>query len=205
VKSVPRVPNTHHRTRHVLGSGILAVVERSAPLEQSANVHQNLTPELRTARLVLTALQPSDAFEMVAVLSDIELYAFTGGEPPGLGQLQARYQAQVAGSPNPDEDWHNWIVRLAESHVAAGFVQATVTNRQADVAWLIGVGWQGHGFAREAALAMCVWLRLGEIARITAHIHPDHSSSARVAAAIGLQCTGDVDDSGEQVWVSVHK
>ena len=160
------------------------------------------TTVLLTNRLVLTPLEPSDAFEMVDVLADSALYTFTGGEPPGFAQLDERYKSQVAGPSDPGEQWHNWIIRIADSHSAAGFVQATVTNDHADVAWVVGMHWQHNGIAREAAAAMCRWLRTRGIRRITAHIHPEHDASARVATACGLQPTGEVDDDGEVIWVS---
>lgn len=160
------------------------------------------TTVLLTNRLVLTPLEPSDAFEMVDVLADSALYTFTGGEPPGFAQLDERYKSQVAGPSDPVAQWHNWIIRIADSHSAAGFVQATVTNDHADVAWVVGMHWQHNGIAREATIAMCRWLRTRGIRRITAHIHPDHDASARVARACGLQPTGEVDDDGEVVWIS---
>ena len=122
------------------------------------------TTVLLTNRLVLTPLEPSDAFEMVDVLADSALYTFTGGEPPGFAQLDERYKSQVAGPSDPGEQWHNWIIRIADSHSAAGFVQATVTNDHADVAWVVGMHWQHNGIAREAAAAMCRWLVLAAFA-----------------------------------------
>ena len=161
-----------------------------------------LAATLRTARLVLTPLEPADAFDMVDVLGDPALYAFTGGEPPDLERLRARYDAQVAGSPDPGERWHNWIIRMADTGAAIGFVQATVAGERADVAWLTGTAWQGNGFAVEAAGAMCGWLRGAGVRDVTAHIHPGHRASARVATAIGLVPTDVVDDDGERVWVA---
>jgi hypothetical protein len=43
------------------------------------------TAELHTHRLVLTPLQVANAAEIVDVLADPELYAFTGANPPTLG------------------------------------------------------------------------------------------------------------------------
>jgi RimJ/RimL family protein N-acetyltransferase len=160
------------------------------------------TPLLRTNRLTLTLLAVADASVMVAVLADPELYAFTDGEPPSLDQLQARYRAQIAGSPDPAQRWHNWIIRIAETSEAVGFVQATVTQDDADIAWVVGVAWQRQGFAREAAEAMCDWLRATGVRSIRAHVHPDHHVSGRVAAACGLRATGSIADDGEQLWVS---
>jgi hypothetical protein len=56
---------------------------------------------LSSARLCLVPLTVADAAEMVPVLSGAALYAFTGGSPPGLGELRARYTRQAAGH-SPD-------------------------------------------------------------------------------------------------------
>jgi RimJ/RimL family protein N-acetyltransferase len=89
--------------------------------------------------------------------------------------------------------WHNWIVRLRAQGSAVGFVQATVTRDTADVAWLIGVPWQRQRIAVEAASAVCDWLSTQGVRRLTAHIHPDHVASAKVARRLGMVATGDLD------------
>jgi RimJ/RimL family protein N-acetyltransferase len=156
------------------------------------------TETIASDRLVLTPLDVADADEMVAVLSDPALYAFTGGEPPSLDELQVRYRHQTAGSPQADEEWHNWIVRL--EGIAVGFVQATVSGGAADLAWVVGTPWQGQGYATESSRAMRDWLAGSGVERFIAHIHPDHAASAAVAAKLGLRPTGRVDDEGEMIW-----
>lgn len=135
---------------------------------------------------------------MVPVLADESLYRFTGGKAPSLTELQSRYRAQVAASPSKAQIWHNWIIRFEGT--AVGFVQATVTGDTADVAWVVGVEWQGRGIATEASGAMCRWLLDSGVARLLAHIHPDHTASTRVAASLGFRSTGEPDDDGELVW-----
>lgn len=142
---------------------------------------------------------------MVGILADPELYRFTGGSPPTLEELAARYEAQTAGSGTRDEAWHNWIIRLDGS--AVGFVQATVregagSNVSADLAWVVGTGWQNRGLAKEAALAMREWLETDGVDRFSAHVHPSHAASQRVAEVIGLRRTGEKDDDGEEIWDS---
>jgi RimJ/RimL family protein N-acetyltransferase len=161
------------------------------------------SPEaLQTERLLLTPLRVADAIEMVEVLADPELYRFTGDSPPSIEELEHRYRAQVVGSSRKGEVWHNWILRLAESQIAIGFVQATVIGGSAELAWVVGVPWQGQGFATEAAGAMRQWLADHGTTQITAHIHPEHKVSGRVATAIGLRPTGEVDGDGEVIWVA---
>ncbi len=161
------------------------------------------TPRIRTERLELAPLRVSDAEEMVGVLADRALYAFTGGDPPALGALRTRFERLVVGrSADGSQIWHNWIVRRRPGGAAVGTVQATVEAGAptADIAWVIGVPWQGLGYASEAAEALVGWLGEAGVTTVTAHIHPDHRASAVVASRAGLQPTSEMVD-GERVWL----
>jgi RimJ/RimL family protein N-acetyltransferase len=142
-------------------------------------------------------LQVEYAGEMAKVLSDPDLYAFTGGEPPTVDVLKARYRRQLAGPGRPDEHWLNWVIRHEDELV--GYVQATVTGSTAEIAWVIGTAWQGRGYAKEAAVGLAAWLDEQGVGRIIAHVHPDHTASAAVTAAAGLTRTEEMHD-GEHLW-----
>jgi RimJ/RimL family protein N-acetyltransferase len=160
---------------------------------------------LRTPRLRLEPLRVDHAEEMTSVLADPGLYVFTGGGPPTTDELRDRYAAQVRGrSADGSETWRNWIVRLAETGEAIGFVQATITpaTAGADVAWVIGQRWQGRGYATEAARGMVAALADEGVSTITAHVLPENTPSERVAKRIGLAPTDRVED-GERVWEGV--
>ena len=155
-----------------------------------------------SARLSLVPLAVSDAEEMVGVLSADALYTFTGGTPPGLGELRDRYARLAVGrSPDGSQEWCNWIVRREPGGQAVGYVQATImdSGARAEIAWVIGLDWQGHGFASEAARALVAWLDSRGVTIIQAHVHPEHAASAAVARRAGLLPTGHFDD-GEQLW-----
>jgi RimJ/RimL family protein N-acetyltransferase len=159
---------------------------------------------LETPRLRLTAVREADAEEMAVVLGDLRLHEFIGGNPLGAPELRAQYRRWAAGSADPGEIWLNWAVRLRESGDAIGTVQATVTRRAgrppvAEVAWVIGMPWQGQGYAAESAGALVDWLTGAGVAEITACIHPWHRASERVAERTGFKLTGDTVD-GERVW-----
>ncbi len=144
---------------------------------------------------------------MVVVLADPALYTYTGGTPPTLEEVATRFARWADGSPRAGEAWHNWVIRLSDGLVAIGHLQATVLDagasddegRSADIAWVIGTQWQRRGYATEAARALVRWLQSTGVDVITAHVHPDHAASARVAAAATLQPTSDIED-GEVVW-----
>lgn len=162
---------------------------------------------LVTRRLVMRPLRPEDAGEMVSVLSDDRLHAFTGGHPLSAAELERRYLRLAAGaSPTGNEKWLNWIVRQRETGNAIGTVQATVTTSASDpttaqalVAWIIGIPWQRSGFATESAIRLIDWLADKRVTSVAAHIHPEHIASQRVAARAGLVETATVVD-GERVW-----
>lgn len=161
-----------------------------------------VTGPIETARLVLEPLEPGHADEMVAVLADPVLYRHTGGQPPSDDELRRRYELQARGrSDDGTALWLNWIVRERSTGAAVGFVQATVgiAARTADVAWVVGVPFQGRGYAREAAMAMVDRLHDEGVDGVTAHIHPDNAPSEGVARALGLGPTTTVVD-GEVRW-----
>lgn len=162
---------------------------------------------LQTLRLTLEPLSAAHAEEMMPLLADERLYAFTGGQPPTLDELRARYVRQAAGrSPDGVERWFNWIARRREDGVAIGFVQATVAADPpppapltAVLAWALGARFHGQGYAREAAAEMLRWLLTTGVTRGVAYIHPGHTASMGVAHALGMAPTDELVD-GEVVW-----
>jgi len=153
-------------------------------------------------RVLLVPLTVTDAREMVTVLAEDDLYAFTGGRPPTLPELRARFARQVAGySADGMQEWRNWIIRLATDRTAIGYVQATIVDdgRRAEIAWVVGRAWQGQGYATEAAAALVGWLDTRGVTIVEAHIHPHHGASGAVASRAGLLPTGQFQD-GEQLW-----
>ena len=163
---------------------------------------QLIQSTIATSRLMLTPLVVEDAETMVHVLGDERMYEFTGGRAPTFDELRTRYRQLVVGrSPDHSELWFNWVVRTVNDAQAVGVMQATVATEgsSADVAWEVGVPWQGRGIASEAAVAVVDWL-LGEgVPVVRAFVHPDHGASARVAARAGLAPTTELID-GEVMW-----
>jgi len=164
---------------------------------------------ISTGRLTLLPLRAEHADEMAAVLADPALYTFTGGSPPTRQELRARYERQIAGSPDPAVSWCNWVIQLHGPECLAGTVQATVSPGDkpvstgdepvAEIAWVVGTPWQGQGIATEAARALIAWLAQQSVCTVVAHIHPRHEASAAVAAAAGLTPTSQWQDS-ERRW-----
>jgi RimJ/RimL family protein N-acetyltransferase len=156
---------------------------------------------ITTPRLHLEPLRIDHAGELAPVLDDRALHAFTGGAPSTEEELRERYARQVAGrSPDGADDWLNWVVRDRGSHEAVGTLQATVSGRTAELAWVIATSHQGEGLATEAATAVRDVLRAAGVATFIAHVHPDHATSAAIARRLGLRPTQARDD-GEIRWI----
>jgi len=155
-----------------------------------------------TDRLSLNPLQASDAVEMHVVLDEIALHIFTGDAPLALHELQERYAKLEAGSGRETEVWVNFMARLRPGETAIGYVQATIYNedkRYAEIAWVVGVSWQGQGYATEAATALVTWLQGQGIDEICANIHPTHEASIGVARALGMHPTA-IEIDRETQW-----
>ena len=155
---------------------------------------------ITTERLVLEPLAMAHAEEMFYVLADPGLYAFTGGAPPTLAELLDRYARQLAGPPpGKREVWLNWVLRQRADDRLAGYVQATLADGGASIAWVVGAPWQGRGLATEAAQALVGWLQDHAVDPVTASIHPGHAASKGVARRAGLEPTA-ARDGDEIVW-----
>jgi len=156
---------------------------------------------IEAERVLLVPLTGADADDMFFVLDDRSLHRHTGGEPMDAAALKMRYERLERGAPDDESEvWANWIVRLRNTGEAIGYVQASITEHGANLAWVIGSAWQRRGYASEAACAMTAWLRGAGVGTLRAHIHPRNASSARVADHAGLRPTGQIDSDGEAVW-----
>jgi len=148
-------------------------------------------------------LRAEDADELCEVLDDERLHEFTGDRLASVTELHDRFVLLAAGSPRAGETWLNWVVRRRLDSQALGTVQVTmraVEGRQvARLGWMIGIPWQGQGFASEAATALVKWVRRQGVDEIGAHIYPGHRASEAVAARAGLRQTEE-EFEGERVW-----
>jgi RimJ/RimL family protein N-acetyltransferase len=162
---------------------------------------------LLTPRLELLPVIADHAEELAEVFGDPQLYAFLASHPTTVQELRDQF-ARLAAARLADKEGtaqRNWTVRRRRDGRAVGMLQAAFSDqgRAAEIAWAVGVPWQGHGIAPEAARAVVGWLERRGVATITAHIHPGHHASATVATRAGLQPTGEYrhhEGIREQPW-----
>jgi len=146
------------------------------------------------------------AAELAPLLDDSSLHEFTGGAPLSAADLAARYARLAARrSPDGDQMWGNWVMRIRATGATAGIMQATLPAGgpeagPAEVSWVVVRAAQGHGYAKEAARSLVAALHEAGWT-VIAHIHPGHLASQQVARAAGLSPTTVVRD-GETRWAS---
>ena len=92
---------------------------------------------------------------MFAVLSDPAIYEYENEAPRSLEWLRERFaKLESRRSPNGNEEWLNWVVRLSTSELI-GYVQATVRpDGNAAIAYELASAFWGRGLGREAVQAM---------------------------------------------------
>ena len=158
---------------------------------------------LETERLGLAPMVRGDSEALFALLKDPEIHVFTGGRPlASVDEVRATIRRRESRrSPEGDELWLNWTLRLKDDRSVVGYVQAGVKDGQVDLAWVIGVALQRQGLASEASQRVLDWLRDHlHVSEVRASIHPDHTASQKVARKIGLRNSRTRTDDGEQVW-----
>ena len=119
-----------------------------------------------------------------------------------VSAVNAAELAAVVGDPASEWErraerwpqWRNWIVRI--DGVAVGFVQATTSDTETEVAWVIAAPWRGRGYAAAAAQAMLAGL---EADAVIAHIAPGNVASQGVARRLGMT-PGAPRADGEVRW-----
>jgi len=145
---------------------------------------------LRTARLHLEPLRAAHAAELFAVLSDQRLYRWIPQDPPAsLDALAWRY-GMLEGrlSPEGDEVWLNWVLRLVPGGACVGTVQVTVrADRSAYLAYELSVDAWGRGYASEACATVLQLLATTfGVGRVEAEVDTRNSASIRLLERLGF-------------------
>ncbi|AMC33363.1 GNAT family N-acetyltransferase [Janthinobacterium sp. B9-8] len=121
---------------------------------------------LNTSDLILEPQTADHAAAMFVVLSDPAIYEFENAPPISADWLHARFsRLEARACPYESEQWFNWVIRRSASQQLAGYVQATITDQHALIAYELSSQHWGKGIAREAV--SCVLQELAQYYNIT--------------------------------------
>jgi RimJ/RimL family protein N-acetyltransferase len=147
-----------------------------------------LAAVLETPRLTLEPLRLAHAAACYPAFSEPSLYRYIEMPmPESEPALRRRFADWIKGSGRTGERWANWIAVDKRSKQPAGWFQATVHERHADIAYLVFDAFQRRGMAVEAVQALCDHLFASTpIDEIRAQTDDRNKGSIRVAVGAGF-------------------
>ena len=146
---------------------------------------------LETPRLILEPLMPSHASLIYEQLLDDKLYKFIPNNPPeSLSYLEERFTFLSSRlSPNQEEAWLNWVVKLKEGGKYVGRLESSVNkNRTASIAYIIFSDFWKKGYAKEGCKRILESLITDyEVKSITSEIDTRNIASIKLIESLGFQ------------------
>jgi ribosomal-protein-alanine N-acetyltransferase len=161
-----------------------------------ANVDESVMRLICTRRLQLEPLQARHADEMFVGLSDLTLYSWIDERPPqSVATLRDRYERlQSRSSPDGTEAWLNWAIRDVDDQKVVGYVQATVRQDRAFIAYVIFSSAQRRGYGHEAVSAMLTELHeYCAVSKFCATVDARNHPSLSLLVGLGFRKTEEVD------------
>jgi ribosomal-protein-alanine N-acetyltransferase len=165
---------------------------------------------LETAHLRLTPWTPA---QLLAMIESTDRFESEAGLPlaDGLreffvsGEVSPAWIEQLRVAPGPDA----WTLGFGVQHRdesrvigSAGFKGPPDEDGIVEIAYGIAPGYQGRGFATEAARALVAFaLERVDVTGIRAHTMPENGASSHVLAKCGFERVGEVVDPEDGlVW-----
>jgi [ribosomal protein S5]-alanine N-acetyltransferase len=156
---------------------------------------------LFTERLRLEPIRVAHAAGLFPLLADTRLYEFIPQDPPAdVAALERRYaRLERRASDDGTQAWLNWALRATDLDGAplVGTAQATVLpDRRALIAYELGHGWQGRGYATEAGRRLLALLFHDyAVQRVIAECDTLNAASIRLLERLGFVRAGITKDA----------
>lgn len=165
---------------------------------------------VETARLVL---RPWDPMQLLTLIESPQRFAEVGGVPAAAGlremcasgDVSPDWLAALRADNNPDPWRHGFLIVHRGDNVAigtAGFKGPADANGIVEIAYGIAPGYEGLGFATEAAAALVEWaLATPAVRLVRAQTLPEKNASTQVLTRCGFTWLGAVIDPDDgEVW-----
>ena len=141
---------------------------------------------ISTERLTIEPLALRHAQQLFDALNDELVGRFLDG--PDVTTVEALEQKIIRvtseAPPERSEVWRNFAV-LLDGRVI-GRLEATLHRSVAEVAYVFGPAWWGHGYATEATAWLLHYLREAGMSEAWATIAPANTASDRLLARLGF-------------------
>lgn len=147
--------------------------------------------ELKTPRLILTALDPADAEGMFAYRSDPAVNRYQCWEPESVAEIRDFIHRQQTILPDTPGTWYQLAIRRRDTGGLAGDAGLHFPrerDHEAEIGITLAPACQGRGYATEALRAMLDYL-FGTLAkhRVYASVDPANNPSIRLLERIGFR------------------
>jgi ribosomal-protein-alanine N-acetyltransferase len=143
---------------------------------------------------------------MFVVLRDPAIYEFENEPPWSVNELRERFaELESRRSPNGQEQWLNWVVRLPSDELA-GYVQATVyPSGRAAVAYEFASAFWGRGYARRSLEAMFDELtERYDVSQLSAALKQANHRSLRLLQRLGFTLASPEEHQRREVERDEH-
>lgn len=151
-------------------------------------------PVIETERLLLRALQPSDAPTILAIHGNRDAMKYFGSDPlHTLEEATARIQAfaGLRDLPNPGV---RWGLECKADQTLIGTCGLFTWNRdwkKCATGYELAPAYRGQGFMTEALYAVFEWgFDAMALNRIEAQVHPENTASLKLLGALGFEREG---------------
>lgn len=145
---------------------------------------------LHTPRLTLRSFTPDDVDDVLAWMSDPGTVRYMPFEPRSRAVVETTLARFAAGATlAADGDSLDLAIELGERVIGTiHFTLESVANSNAEIGWALAPGFQGHGYAAEAASAM-LDVAFGQLAlhRVFALLDPRNEASIGLCVRLGMR------------------
>lgn len=151
-------------------------------------------PELRTERLILREILPSDADAVFRIFGNPDVMRLSGSDPlPDINAASALIEYFASGRMLSSPDIRSGIQLKDYSELigTCGLFAWNVGWRKCSVGYELDLAWQRKGLMSEA---LCVMLGWGfsemSLHRVEAQAHPDNFRSIKILESLGFMREG---------------
>jgi ribosomal-protein-alanine N-acetyltransferase len=154
--------------------------------------------ELTTPRLLLREFHAADHAAVHAFAGDAEVTRYTDWGPNDPADTTGFLTEVVRDALDVPRSRFGLAMVTREDGALIGSIElevTSVTDGRANLGYVLGRPWWGHGYASEAAAAL---LRFGfgdlGLHKISATCDPDNAASVRVLTKVGMRREGHLHD-----------